>query len=343
MVGTAFLGYTLPWGQMSFWGATVITNILGAVPLVGDPIKQWLMGGFSIDNPTLNRFFSLHYLLPFVIFGVTILHVWALHVSGQNNPTGVDVKSSEDTVAFTPYATVKDLFALGVFLLMFAAFIFYMPDALGHADNYIPGNPLVTPPEIVPEWYLLPFYAILRAITFNVGFIDSKLGGVIAMFGAIAVLFALPWLDTSKVRSMRYRPWAQRFFVVFAAACFALGWCGGQNPSKAVYQGGDYTKVVTYKGAGGADATRTFAAHTPEELAIEVRAWEQDNPGALVKAGPIVEPFKFTVETFSQLLTAYYFAFFLIILPLLGLREVPRRVPDTIAKAVLDGHKAAAE
>ena len=343
MVVTAFLGYTLPWGQMSFWGATVITNILGAVPVLGEPIKQWLMGGFSIDNPTLNRFFSLHYLLPFVILGVTLLHVWALHVTGQNNPAGIDVKSEEDTVAFTPYATVKDLVSLAVFLLMFATFVFYLPDALGHADNFIQANPLVTPPEIVPEWYLLPFYAILRAITFNIGPIDSKLGGVIAMFGAIAVLFVLPWLDTSKVRSMRYRPWAQRFFLVFVAACVALGWCGGQNPSKAVYQGGDYTQVVTYKAAGGADATRTFAAHAPEDLAIEVRAWEQDNPGALVKAGPVVEPFKFTVETFSQLLTLYYFAFFLVILPFLGLRETPRRVPDTIAKAVLDGHKADAE
>lgn len=343
MVGTAFLGYTLPWGQMSFWGATVITNILGAVPVVGEPVKQWLMGGFSIDNPTLNRFFSLHYLLPFVILGVTILHVWALHVSGQNNPAGVDVKSADDTVPFTPYATVKDLFALAVFMLMFALFVFYMPDALGHADNFIPGNPLVTPPEIVPEWYLLPFYAILRAITFNIGPIDAKLGGVIAMFGAIAVLFVLPWLDTSKVRSMRYRPWAQRFFLVFVVACFVLGWCGGQNPAKAVYQAGDYTQVVTYKAADGTEATRTFAAHSPDDLAVAVRAWEQDNPGAEGKAAEVVEPFKFTVETLSQLLTAYYFAFFLIILPVLGLRETPRRVPDTIAKAVLDGSKAAAE
>jgi ubiquinol-cytochrome c reductase cytochrome b subunit len=342
MVGTAFLGYTLPWGQMSFWGATVITNLFGAVPVVGEAVKNWLMGGFAIDNPTLNRFFSLHYLLPFVIAGVVILHVWALHHTGQNNPTGVDVKSKADTVPFTPFATVKDLFALALFVIMFAIFVFYLPDALGHADNFIPANPLVTPPEIVPEWYLLPFYAILRAITFDIipGVIDSKLGGVIAMFGAIAVLFALPWLDTSKVRSMRYRPVARQFFLIFVVVCFALGWCGGQNPSNPLYQAGDYTQTVSYKGAGGEPVTFTFSAHTSEELERLVRAGT-DMGRATLKAEPIVEPWKFTVETFSQLLTAFYFAFFLLILPLLGLRETPTRQPDTIAKPVLEGRVAA--
>jgi ubiquinol-cytochrome c reductase cytochrome b subunit len=343
MIATAFMGYVLPWGQMSFWGATVITNLLGAVPVVGEGVKQWLMGGFSIDNPTLNRFFSLHYLLPFVIFGVVVLHVWALHVAGQNNPTGVDVKSKADTVAFTPYATIKDMFAVSVFFILFAVFVFYMPDALGHADNYIEANPLVTPPEIVPEWYLLPFYAILRAVTFDVGPIDAKLGGVIAMFAAIVVLFLLPWLDSSRVRSMRYRPLARLFFLIFVVVCFALGWCGGQNPSNPVYQAGDYTQTITYAGAGGSDERYTFAAHNADDLAINVRAWEVDNPGALKSAGEVVEPFKFTVETLSQLLMAYYFAFFLLILPLLGLVERPGKEPESIAKSVLGADSVAAE
>jgi quinol-cytochrome oxidoreductase complex cytochrome b subunit len=224
MMATAFMGYVLPWGQMSFWGATVITGFFTAFPIVGEPIQQLLLGGFAVDNPTLNRFFSLHYLLPFMIAGVVILHVWALHVTGQTNPTGVEVKSKTDTVPFTPYATVKDAFALSMFFMVFAYFIFFMPNFLGHADNYIEANPLVTPAHIVPEWYFLPFYAILRAITFDIGPIDSKLGGVLAMFGSIAVLFVLPWLDTSKVRSAVYRPWYKLFFWMFVAnAIFSAG------------------------------------------------------------------------------------------------------------------------
>lgn len=340
MVGTAFLGYVLPWGQMSFWGATVITGLFGAIPFVGEPIQTWFMGGFSIDNPTLNRFYALHFLLPFVILGVVILHIWALHVTGQNNPDGIEVKSKADTVPFTPYATVKDLFAVALFLVLYGVFVFYLPDALGHADNFIPANPLVTPPEIVPEWYLLPFYAILRAITFDVLFIDAKLGGVIAMFGAIAVLFALPWLDTSKVRSMRYRPVARPFFLVFVVVCIALGWCGGQLPTKAVLPHGDYTQQITYT-VNGENVTYTFAAQDTETLEREIAA--ATNFGqAIVSEQPVREPFKFTVETFSQLLTLYYFAYFLLILPLLGLREKPGRMPDTIAKPVLEGQAVAA-
>ncbi len=228
MMATAFMGYVLPWGQMSFWGATVITNLFSAIPLVGDTIVTFLWGGYSVDNPTLNRFFSLHFLLPFMIFGVVILHVWALHVTGQNNPTGVEVKSvPKDTVPFTPYATVKDVFAMVVFLLVFAYFIFYMPRYLGHADNFIPANPAVTPAHIVPEWYFLPFYAILRAV-------PDKLGGVILMFAAIAVLAVLPWLDTSKVRSMAYRPLARQCFWAFAVTCVMLGWLGSQ-PAEGIY------------------------------------------------------------------------------------------------------------
>ena len=232
MMATAFMGYVLPWGQMSFWGATVITNIIGAVPLIGDKITTLLWGGYSVDNPTLNRFFSLHYLLPFMIAGVVGLHVWALHVPGNNNPTGVNVKSKQDTVAFHPYYTVKDGFAVGVFFILFASFVFFAPDALGHPDNYTVANPLVTPQHIVPEWYFLPFYAILRAI-------PNKLGGVIAMFGAIAILFALPWIDTSKVRSMRYRPTARLFFILFVITCLVLGFCGANPPDQAVLPGVD--------------------------------------------------------------------------------------------------------
>ena len=228
MMATAFMGYVLPWGQMSFWGATVITNLFSAfdeiIPGVGTWIVTLLWGGFAVDNPTLNRFFALHYLLPFMLAGVVGLHIWALHHVGQNNPTGVEVKNiRKDTVPFTPYATVKDAVGVVFFLILFAWFLFYIPNFMGHADNYIEANPSVTPAHIVPEWYFLPFYAILRAITFNIGPINSKLGGVLAMFGAIAVLFFVPWLDTSRVRSAVYRPWYKLFFWLFVANAIFLG------------------------------------------------------------------------------------------------------------------------
>ncbi|MGA2952905.1 MAG: cytochrome b/b6, partial [Caulobacteraceae bacterium] len=191
MMATAFMGYVLPWGQMSFWGAKVITNLLGAIPVVGPTITTLLWGGFAVDSPTLNRFFSLHYLLPFVIAAVVALHVWALHVPGNSNPTGVEVKGKTDTLPFHPYYTVKDGFAVSLFLVLFAWVVFFDPDAFWKVDNAVAANPLVTPAHIVPEWYLLPFYAILRAI-------PDKLGGVLALGGAIAVVFAMPWLDRSK-------------------------------------------------------------------------------------------------------------------------------------------------
>ena len=284
MMATAFFGYVLPWGQMSFWGATVITNLFGAIPLIGDPIVTWLWGGFSVGDATLNRFFSLHYLFPFMIAGVVVLHVWALHVTGQNNPTGVEAKPGQDTVPFTPYATVKDALGLCVFLLMFAWFIFYNPNGLGHPDNYIAADALKTPAHIVPEWYLLPFYAILRAV-------DSKLGGVILMFASIGVLFFLPWLDTSKVRSARYRPIYKQLFWIFAVVCIVLGWCGSQVP---------------------------------------------DDP--IIALGPV----EFTVKNLSQILTIYYFAHFLIILPILGFVEKPKNVPESIADSVLKSKGASA-
>jgi ubiquinol-cytochrome c reductase cytochrome b/c1 subunit len=267
MMATGFLGYTLPWGQMSFWGATVITNFFSAIPLVGETIVTWLWGGYAVGNPTLQRFFSLHYLLPFVIAGVVVLHVWALHVAGQNNPAGIDVKSGQDTVPFTPHATLKDGFMVAAFCIFFAWFVFYVPNYLGHADNYIPANPGVTPQHIVPEWYYLPFYAILRAI-------PNKLAGVIALFASIIVLAFLPWLDTSRVKSATYRPLYRQFFWVFVLVCLGLGYLGSQPPEG----------------------------------------------GAVIAA---------------RILTAYYFLHFLIILPILGLIETPRPLPNSISESVL--------
>ncbi|MDA8539822.1 cytochrome b N-terminal domain-containing protein [Alphaproteobacteria bacterium] len=272
MMAAAFLGYVLPWGQMSLWGATVITNLFGAIPLIGENVAIWLWGGYSIDNPTLNRFFSLHYLIPFLIFGVVILHIWALHVPGNNNPVGISVKGKQDTVPFHPYYTVKDGFALTVFIILFAYFIFFAPNVLGHADNYIQANPLVTPAHIVPEWYLLPFYAILRAV-------PDKLGGVALMFGAILILFLLPWLDTSKVRSARYRPLFRQFYALLVLDCLLLGYLGAQ-PAEGIY-------IV------------------------------------LARIG-----------------TVYYFAHFLVVLPVLGIVEKPKAVPESISEPVLGAQPA---
>jgi ubiquinol-cytochrome c reductase cytochrome b/c1 subunit len=275
MMATGFMGYVLPWGQMSFWGATVITNLFSAIPYVGESIVTLLWGGYSVGNPTLNRFFSLHYLLPFVIAGVVVLHVWALHVAGQNNPAGVEPKTEKDTVPFTPYATIKDGFGMVCFMIFYAWFVFYIPNYLGDPDNYIPANPGVTPAHIVPEWYYLPFYAILRSI-------PSKLGGVIAMFSAIIVLAFLPWLDTAKTKSSKYRPLAKQFFWMFVVVAVLLGWLGGK-PAEGIY----------------------------------------------IIAG--------------RVLTFCYFAYFLIVLPILSRIETPRAVPNSIADDVLAkyGKKAA--
>ena len=238
MMATAFMGYVLPWGQMSFWGATVITNLFSAIPIVGEHIVTWLWGGFSVDNPTLNRFFALHYLLPFVIFAVVVLHIIALHRFGSNNPLGIDVKGPQDTIPFHPYYTVKDAFGLFVFLIPFAFFVFFAPNFMGHPDNYIPANPLVTPAHIVPEWYFLPFYAILRAV-------PDKLFGVLAMFGAIAVLFILPWLDRSPVRSGSFRPVFKIFFWLLFIDCIALTWLGGK-PAEGWYVTASRIATVYY-------------------------------------------------------------------------------------------------
>ena len=227
MMATAFMGYVLPWGQMSFWGATVITNLFSAIPLVGESIVTLLWGGFSVDNPTLNRFFSLHYLLPFVIVGVVVLHIVALHRFGSNNPLGIDVRGEQDTVSFHPYYTVKDMFGLSAFLTIMAAIVFFLPNSMGHPDNYIPANPMVTPAHIVPEWYFLPFYAILRAV-------PDKLLGVLAMFAAIGVLFILPWLDRSPVRSATFRPIFKIMFWVFLVNCVALTYLGAK-PAEGIY------------------------------------------------------------------------------------------------------------
>jgi len=217
MMATAFLGYVLVWGQMSFWAATVITNFFTAFPIVGDKIVTLLWGGFSVDNATLNRFFSLHYLLPFVIAGAAIVHMAVVHQDGSNNPLGLS--SHSDKISFFPYFFIKDTLGLVAFLLFFSYFVFYSPNLLGHSDNYIPGNPMVTPAHIVPEWYFLPAYAILRSI-------PNKLIGVLALFGALLVLLVLPVVSTTEVRSSLYRPIHKLFFWLLVADYFLLGYLG---------------------------------------------------------------------------------------------------------------------
>jgi ubiquinol-cytochrome c reductase cytochrome b subunit len=274
MMATAFMGYVLPWGQMSFWGAQVITGFFSAIPVVGEPLRQWLLGGFAPDQAALTRFFSLHYLLPFVIAGVIILHIWALHIPGSNNPTGVPVKTESDTVPFHPYYTSKDGVGVGIFLLFFVILTFFAPNMLGHPDNYIPANPLSTPAHIVPEWYFWPFYAILRAFTVDFLFIPAKLLGVLAMFGSIALLFFLPWLDSSPVRSGNYRPLFKKFFWFGLIPCIiVLGYCGVM-PAEGIY------------------------------------------------------------ILLGQIASAYYFAHFLIILPIISRIEKTLPLPESITEAV---------
>jgi len=296
MMATAFMGYVLPWGQMSFWGATVITNLFSAIPLVGESIVTWLWGGFSIDNPTLNRFYSLHYLLPFVIFAVVGLHVMALHKHGSNNPLGIDMKGPQDSIPFHPYYTVKDYFGIGVFLIIYCGFVFFAPDFFGEPDNYIPANPLSTPPHIVPEWYFLPFYAILRAVP-DIWFIEAKLAGVIAMFGSIFLLFFLPWLDHSPVRSARFRPWYKVFFWVLVVDCLVLMWVGANPPDGMLW------------------ATQGC---------VPSKANDYDCGGV-------------SFLTVGRISTAYYFLHFLVILPLLGFVEKPKPLPVSISQPVLRG------
>ena len=290
MMATAFMGYVLPWGQMSFWGATVITSLFSAIPLVGESIVRLLWGGFVVGEPTLKRFFALHYLLPFVIVGLVFLHLWALHIHHSNNPTGVEIKDEkQDTIPFHPYYTIKDMYGLGILLLIFAFFVFFAPNYFGHPDNYIPANSLITPTHIVPEWYFLPFYAILRAFTndyviyswFLQWFMSAKLAGVIAMFASILVLLLLPWLDRSRVRSAKYRPVYKLFFWLFVIDCIILGWVGGQ----------------------------------PAE-------------GTLVLIG--------------QISTTWYFAHLLVFIPIIGILERPKPLPDSIAASVMDSHASQA-
>ncbi|HWD50307.1 MAG TPA: cytochrome b N-terminal domain-containing protein [Rhizomicrobium sp.] len=279
MVATAFFGYVLPWGQMSFWGATVITNFFSAldqiIPHMGTAISTWLWGGFAVGDATLNRFFSLHYLLPFVIAGVVGLHIWALHVPGNNNPLGIDVKGPQDMLPFHPYYTAKDAFYVALFALVYLAFVFYAPNFFGNPDNYTPANPVVTPPDIVPEWYLLPYYAMLRSV-------PQKLIGVLVMAGSLLTLLFIPWLDTSKVRSSRFRPMMKQFFWIFVVDCLILGYCGSQS----------------------ADAV------TPG-LHMLPLVW-------VARVG-----------------TLFYFGFFWVVMPLLGLIETPKALPATIAQPVL--------
>jgi ubiquinol-cytochrome c reductase cytochrome b subunit len=282
MMATAFFGYVLPWGQMSFWGATVITSLFSSidqiVPHLGTAITTWLWGDFAVGDATLNRFFSLHYLLPFIIAGVVGLHIWALHVPGNNNPLGIDVKSPQDTVPFHPYYTVKDAFYLCCFVVVFAVFVFYAPNFVGNPDNYQQANPLVTPPDIVPEWYLLPFYAMLRSI-------PQKLIGVLVLVGSLVTLVFIPWLDTSRVRSCRFRPLMKQFFWAFAVDAVLLGYCGAQSVDAVAF------------------------------------------------GIPLV--------WVARLGTLYYFGYFWVIMPIVGLIETPKKLPASIAQSVL-GETAAA-
>ena len=271
MIMTAFMGYSLVWGQMSFWAVTVITNLFSSLDSIisglGTAIVEWIWGGYSVSGTTLTRLFSLHYLLPFVLAGLVVLHIWALHVPGNNNPTGLDVKASSDTVPFHPYYTIKDGFAIALFMMLFAWFVFFAPDYMGHPDNYIEANPLATPPHIVPEWYFLPFYAILRAI-------PSKLGGVLCMIAAIVILAFVPWLDSSRVRSCKYRPVYRWFLLLFVITCVALGYLGSK-PAEGSY------------------------------------------------------------VMWARIFTAYYFAHFLIVMPIVGIMETPSSMPRGITESVL--------
>jgi quinol-cytochrome oxidoreductase complex cytochrome b subunit len=246
MIATAFMGYVLPWGQMSYWAATVITSLFSAIPLVGHSIVTFLWGGFTVGDPTLHRFYALHYLLPFVILLVVLLHLVALHRFGSNNPLGIDMKGPQDSIPFHPYYTIKDMFGLCVFLLIYAFFIFYAPNFLGNPDNYIPANPLQTPNHIVPEWYLLPYYAILRSITFSIFGIPAKLLGVICSFGSLFMLFIVPWLDTSPVRSARFRPVYKWVFWLLVIDVLALGWVGFNPPQGIVVTVGQIATLYYY-------------------------------------------------------------------------------------------------
>lgn len=225
MMGTAFTGYVLPWGQMSFWGATVITSMVTAIPVAGKPIVEWLWGGFTVGNPTLNRFYSIHFVLPFIIAGLTVIHLALLHKVGSNSPIGSD--TGVDDVPFYPYYVWKDIFAFSCYLLVFVILVFYFPNTLNHPDNYIPANPLVTPAHVVPEWYFLPYYAILRSI-------PHKLGGISAMGGAILVLFIIPFINTSEIRNTTFRPIFKVFFWLFVADFVILTWIG-QKPVKNTF------------------------------------------------------------------------------------------------------------
>ncbi len=297
MMATGFMGYVLPWGQMSFWGATVITGLFGAIPFIGEALQTWILGGPAVGNATLNRFFSLHYVLPFVIVGLVVIHIWAFHTTGNSNPSGTEVRRGskeeveKDTLPFWPYFVIKDLFALAVIMIVFFAVVGFMPNYLGHPDNYIEANPLVTPSFIVPEWYFLPFYAILRAFTDEVwiviaanwitgGIIDAKFFGVMAMFGAILIMALVPWLDTSKVKSGTYRPMFKWFYRLFILNFIFLMWLG---------------------------------------------------------AMPAEEPY----ATLSLVASAYWFAYFLVILPILGVIEKPLTPPATIEEDFNNKHPGA--
>ena len=237
MMATAFLGYVLPYGQMSLWGATVITNLLSAIPFFGQDLVELIWGGFSVSNATLNRFFSLHFLLPFLLAGLVVAHLIALHVHGSNNPNGISANG--DRLAFHPYFVFKDLVTVLAFLLALSVMVFYYPNVLGHSDNYIPANPMSTPSSIVPEWYLLPFYAILRSI-------PNKLLGVIAMFGSLLILLVLPFTDVSRIRGSQFRPLMRLAIWFFVVNFFILMWIGACHPESPYLEVGQFATAFYF-------------------------------------------------------------------------------------------------
>ena len=237
IMGTAFTGYVLPWGQMSFWGATVITSMVTAIPAGGKYAVQWVWGGYTVGNPTLNRFYSIHFVLPFLIAGVSLIHLALLHKDGSNSPISSD--TGVDDLPFYPYFAVKDLFAFSCFMLFFATFVFYFPNVLNHPDNYIPADPMHTPAHVVPEWYFLPYYAVLRSI-------PHKAGGIIAMGSAIFVLFLIPFMYSSDIRNTTYRPIFKVCFWLFIADFVILTWVGQKPVRKTFIFVGQMTTVYYF-------------------------------------------------------------------------------------------------
>ena len=344
MMATAFMGYTLPWSQMSGWGATVITSLFSAIPVVGKALVTWLWGGFSVDNPTLNRFFALHYLLPFVICAVVGLHIWALHVVGSNNPTGIDPKGPQDTLPFNPYYTVKDTFGLSVFLIVYALLVFYAPTMLTHQDHFVPFNPMVTPAHIVPEWYFLPFYAILRSITF-----DFSIYLVVAGIAAGILVYNFCWRATPCEKTRPYFGILTIVAIVFGIPAVLLAFFKDVDALKGVIAMIPLGNVHIIEAKLGG-----VLAMFGSILLLAVLPWLDKHP---VRSGRYRPWYRLALIAFvvdacilgyvgsqpaeqpfimiGQVAVGYYFAFFLVIVPWLSFNEPVPQLPNSIHEAVL--------